>query len=169
MRNWREQKKHDLVVFVMHTDVFPSCGGEDDVCLHRPFLIGVGLKGPAIESTSTPWKIRRVVFGSGFMLTPHPNETSTVLSLLLRRPLSAAPLPGTFVFTWSTSQGTCSYLWLSRLAAECAAPVNFLLFFFHCDLPQHPNWTVESLWPPPPPPIPYLPIMSNFIVDHHVL
>lgn len=56
------------------------------------------------------------------------------------------PLPGTFVFTWPTSQGTYSYLWLSGLAAKCAVPVKF----FHSDLLQYPNWTVKSFPVIPP-------------------
>lgn len=71
------------------------------------------------------------------------------------------PLPGTFVFTWPTSQGTRSYLWLSGLAAECAAPVKF----FHSDLPQHPNWTVQSFPVIPPQPRPY-PIFANNVKFH---
>lgn len=77
------------------------------------------------------------------------------------------PLPGTFVFTWSTSQGTCSYLWLSGLAAKCAAPVK--VFFFSLRLTPAPQIELLShflSYPLNHLPIPYLPIMSN--VEHHV-
>lgn len=73
------------------------------------------------------------------------------------------PLPGTFVFTWPTSQGTRSYLWLLGLAAECAAPVNF----FSLRLTPAPklNYSVISCHPPLTTSLrQYLPIKSNFNV-----
>lgn len=85
-------------------------------------------------------------------------------SLLPLLPPSASPccpLPGTFVFTWPTSQGTRSYLWLSGLAAEYAAPVKF----FHSDLAQHPNWTVQSFPVIPPQPL-HDPILANNVKFH---
>lgn len=66
---------------------------------------------------------------------------------LLPPPASpCCPLPGTFVFTWPTSQGTRSYLWLLGLAAEYAAPVRL----FHSNFSPAPklNCSVISCHPP---------------------
>lgn len=82
-----------------------------------------------------------------FLVDLSPTLNFVSLLPVLPPPASpCCPLPGTFVFTWPTSQGTRSYLWLLGLAADYAAPVRL----FHSNFSPAPklNCSVISCHPP---------------------
>lgn len=94
------------------------------------------------------WVKRKPLAGQpAFLVDLSPTLNFMSLLPVLPPPASPCfPLPGTFVFTWPTSQGTRSYLWLFGLAADYAAPVRL----FHSSFSPAPNLncSVISCHPP---------------------